>query len=260
METLKDKLKSFTFSWKDGNKLTKEFADLARYFISGGYIKVREDYRVYPTTVEFYFHSEKDDGVKDPIVYHRNNKYVQGEIPYFPMFSLHAHNSGYDITFENPAEKYRASVLIREYQILDVQDKQDKQNWKWLKWDKQCFREYNGENPINTQVCYLKYILNGISLFSTSSISWGDAETEDEMKDPNQRKNVPLYKINKDGEEEKVETKDFKEEEFASRFKNPFKEGQKITPKFFTSQKKNYVNDPRLWSFARKEPVPKPIK
>ncbi len=261
METLKlkEKLKKFSSIGKKVEDLTKEFADLAPYFISGGYIKVREDYRIYPTTVEFYFHSEDKDGVHDPIVYHRNNKYVQGEIPYFPMFTLHAHDSGYDITFENPAEKYRASVLIRAYQVWDV-----KQNC-WLKWGtkEQQFRKYDekeDETPINTQVLYLKYILNGFTMGSGNLIDWFDAEKKEETKEPDQRKNVPLYKINKDGEEEKVEIKDFKEEEFASRFKNPFKEGQKITPKSFSSQKKYYVNDPRLWSFVRKEPVPKPTK
>ena len=260
METLKEKLENFRFSWNDEEELTKQFADLARYFISGGHIKVRKDYRIYPTTVEFYFHSENKDGVKDPIVYHRNNKHVQGEIPYFPMFTLHAHDSGYDITFENPAEKYRASVLIRAYQVWDVKQR------CWLKWGKNPrtensqFLPYEGKDPINTQVLYLKYILNGFTMGSGNLIDWVDAKKKEETKEPDQRKNVPLYKINKDGEEEKVETKDFKEEEFASRFKNPFKEGQKITPKSFSSQKKYYVNDPRLWSFSRKEPVPKPTK
>ena len=239
METLKEKLENISFTWNDEGKLTGEFAKLAPFFISGGYIKVREDYRVYPTTVEFYFHSENENGVKDPIVYHRNNNKVKGEIPYFPMYTLHAHDSGYDITFENPAEKYRASVLIRAYQVWDV-----KQNC-WLKWGtkEQQFRKYDekeDETPINTQVLYLKYILNGFTMGSGNLIDWVDADKKEETKEPDQRKNVPLYKINKDGEEEKVETKDFKEEEFASRFKNPFKEGQKITPKSFSSQKKYY--------------------
>lgn len=265
METLKEKLENFSFSWKDENKLTEEFADLARYFISGGYIKVREDYRVYPTTVEFYFHSEKDGGVKDPIVYHRNNNKVEGEIPYFPMFTLHAHDSGYDITFENPKEEYRASVLIRAYQIWDVKQK------CWLKWGKNTnnedsseskmqFMPYKGSAPINTQVLYLKYILNSFSMGSGSLIDWIDAEENEEIKTPEQRKNVPLFRIMMNGEKEKVEKQHFKKDEFVDRFKNPFKEGQVIEPKYFTYQKKCYVNDPRLWSFARNEPVPKPTK
>lgn len=197
METLKGKLENISFSWNDEGKLTGEFAKLAPFFISGGYIKVREDYRVYPTTVEFYFHSEKENGVKDPIVYHRNNNKVEGEIPYFPMFTLHAHNVGYDITFDNPKKQYRASVLIREYQILDVRDKQ---NMEWLKWDsqKQCFRKEKGQNPRNSQVMYLKYILNGFTLEQGNLIDWIDATVLLDKSNigSKARKGVDLYEEN----------------------------------------------------------------
>ena len=59
MISLKDKLIEFA-NKEHGTveELTEAFAELAPYFLSGGYIKVREDYRVYPTTVEFYFHAE----------------------------------------------------------------------------------------------------------------------------------------------------------------------------------------------------------
>ena len=264
MISLKHQLEEFAKkSHNTGEDLNCAFKQLAPYFISGGYIKVREDYRVYPTTIEFYFHSEKSGGVKDFIVYHRNNKYVNGAIPYFPMFTLHAHDSGYDITFENPKEEYRASVLIRAYQIWDVKQK------CWLKWGKSTnnddssagkmqFLPYKGSAPANTQVLYLKYILNSFTMGSGSLIDWVDAEEIE--KDPilNQRKNVPLYRISMSGEE-KVEKQHFKEDEFVDQFKNPFKDGQVIEPKYFTYQKKCYVNDPRLWSFSRKEPVQKPI-
>lgn len=39
------------------------FRELAPSFLYGGYIQVRVDYEVYIRTVEFYFHSEKADGV-----------------------------------------------------------------------------------------------------------------------------------------------------------------------------------------------------
>lgn len=59
----------------------------------------------YIRTVEFYFHSEKPNGIHDPIVYHRNIRDLEGnlmeKVPYFPIMSLHAHSSGYDITFES---------------------------------------------------------------------------------------------------------------------------------------------------------------
>ena len=49
-------------------RIAKEL--LSGYFeVSSGYKKVR----VYPTTIEFYYH-EEDGDIKDFIVYHRNTK------------------------------------------------------------------------------------------------------------------------------------------------------------------------------------------
>lgn len=232
MRHLKDKL--IEFADKDHSsvdKLTEEFAQLAPYFISGGYIKVREDYRVYPTTVEFYFHSEKENGVHDPIVYHRNNNKVEGNIPYFPIFTLHAHDVGYDITFENSKEQYRASVLIREYQILDVRDKQNK---VWLKWDseKQCFCKDKEQNPKNTQVMYLKYILNSFSMGEESQINWIDAKEliEISKNEGKPRVNVPKFEFKK-GKFEKIE-------------KGYRKDNKPI-----------YEPCTRPWRFSRKKPI-----
>jgi hypothetical protein len=193
MISLKDKL--IEFAEKDHSsveKLTEAFAELAPYFLSGGYIKVREDYRVYPTTVEFYFHAETGV-VKDSIVYHRNNKYVDGDIPYFPLMTLHAHDSGYDITFENPEKEYRASVLIRAYQIWDINQK------SWLKWDakEQKFRKFVNADltPINTQVLYLKFLLNGFSMNGECLVNWVDAKELLMIKkeDGRPRKGVDKY-------------------------------------------------------------------
>ena len=57
----KMKLEEFT-----NDNLTKRFSDIAKT----GYIRVRNDYRVYIKTVEFYFHAENDSPIKvyDPIV------------------------------------------------------------------------------------------------------------------------------------------------------------------------------------------------
>lgn len=230
MISLKDKLKEF--AEKDHSsveKLTEAFAELAPYFLSGGYIKVREDYRVYPTTVEFYFHSEKKDGVKDPIVYHRNDKYVKGDIPYFPLLTLHAHDSGYDITFENEKEQYRASVLIRAYQVWDIKHE------CWLKWENQQFRKYiesEKNTPINTQVLYLKYLLNGFPMNGENLICWVDAKELLPFKkeDAKPRQNVSKYEI-KNGKFEKI-------------VKGKNLKGKEI-----------YEPCDRLWSFSRKESI-----
>ena len=61
----------------DEKELEKYFSELAPAFLYGGYINLNNEYRVYIKTVEFYFHSETSDGVKDPIVYHRNGKIIK---------------------------------------------------------------------------------------------------------------------------------------------------------------------------------------
>lgn len=175
MQTLFDKLKDFD---KKINASTNEtnlddyFRVLAPSFLYGGYIQVRNDYRVYIRTVEFYFHSE-EKGVKDPIVYHRNGRNLE-VIPYFPLMSLHAHQSGIDITFENEKKQYRASALIRSYEVKNKDE-------KYLVWSKDKFLE-SAEYNYNTQSTYIYDLLNGFALGDENGIRWGDesrAQTKD---------------------------------------------------------------------------------
>lgn len=199
MNSLQQQLDTFaSMPHHSEDELIAAFTQLARYFLSGGYIKVREDYRVYPTTIEFYFHSEKGNGIKDYIVYHRNNRFVTGDIPYFPLMTLHAHDSGYDITFENEKEEYRASALIRAYQVWDVKKA------CWLKWgtEEQKFRPLTSDDktPVNSQVLYLKFLLNGFALDGQSSVNWVDStellNISEIINKP--RKGVDIYNENEE--------------------------------------------------------------
>ncbi len=175
MSTLKEKLEDFEKQIKETTKqedLQILFEKLAPAFLYGGFIQVREDYKVYIRTVEFYFHSEKPNGVHDPIVYHRNKRDVEGnvlmEVPYFPLLTLHAHASGFDITFENEKIEYRASALIRAYEVKD-------KNGKYLKWDKEkrMFLK-TSDYWCNTQSTYLYDMLNGFALEKENNIIWVD--------------------------------------------------------------------------------------
>ncbi len=161
------------------------FEKLAPAFLYGGYIQVRNDYRVYIKTVEFYFHSETENGIKDPIVYHRNNRSVEGSIPYFPLMSLHAHASGYDITFENEEKKYRASALIRAYEIWDIV-----KNAYYI-YDRNIkkFRQRKENEQIwNGQSTYLYDFLNG---FGSEGIFWvNDESSQSDKPKPSHRKGV----------------------------------------------------------------------
>ena len=144
-------------------ELTATFKKLAPHFIYGGYIKVNEAYRVYIRTIEFYYHDEsnKPDAIKDPIMYHRNSD-DDTNMPYFPIMTLNAHISGYDITFENREQSYRASALIREYSIYDCRLNE--------------FLPLKNNKMRDDRSTYLYDYLNGFSLNSNSGIVWIDDE------------------------------------------------------------------------------------
>ena len=155
----------------DEKELQKSFRALAPAFLYGGYIQVHKDYQIYIRTVEFYYHSEKNDGVHDPIVYHRNGRIMES-VPYFPLMTLHAHNSGFDITFESETEKYRASALVRSYEVKDMAG-------NYLKWDKNKDGVYkfikNSDYCYNTQSTYLYFFLNGFDLGNNNDVKWIDS-------------------------------------------------------------------------------------
>ena len=248
MENFKslEEVKSFTqkLNWEESqiDELEKKFNSLAMYFLYGGYIRVLDRYRIYIQCVEFYFHSERENGIKDPIVYHRNNYHVDGELPYFIPFTLHAHASGFDIAFENPEEEYRASVLIRKYTLYD----EDKRKYLNYKSDfRKIFDEHNNkeikegkfiyadEPKINTQSLYLYDILNGFS--DAGIISWVHELSEQyrtgtcSLKLPATRQNVPQYEY------------DQKEKEYIKKIKDYNKDNKPI-----------YEPCTRKWSFSRK--------
>ena len=175
MKNLIEQLKSFegkVIKISNEKELQSIFSELAPAFIYGGYIKVRDDYKVYLKTVEFYFHSENPDGIHDPIVYHRNGRDLE-KASYFPFMSLHAHSSGFDITFESKVEGYRASALIRSYELVDMQD------GKFLRWDtkKRMFVK-SDKYCCNIQSTYLYALLNGFSLGNENDIRWIDEPRE----------------------------------------------------------------------------------
>ena len=146
------------------DELSAAFAHLAPYLLYGGYVRVLDRYCLYIQRVEFYFHSEAD-GLKDDIVYHRNNYHIDGQLPYFTPLTFHAHVSGYDIAFENEKEQYRASALIRAYEIYDKEKKMylKAQNGRFV---------YSNEPHVNTQSTYLYAILNGFG--DAGVIEWVD--------------------------------------------------------------------------------------
>lgn len=176
--------------------LNPELYKLAKHFLCGGYISVKDQnnkevYRIFLQTIEYYIHTEMDCkiSIQDEIMYHRNNSSIK--YPFLPIMSLNAHDSGYDITFENEFEKYRASALIREYVILDML------KGCFTVWDptRQNFVQYESSgktNPINSQSTYLKKLLTGFSLDTNGyHPTWIDIETIGNINNGKHRKGIP---------------------------------------------------------------------
>ena len=113
MKSLSQILQEFDGRGLTEDKLTEKFEEIAKAAIYGGYFRVNNEFDIHIVEVEFYFHSENDSisTVHDWAMYHRGKT-----VDYFPIGSLHPHNSGVDITFEKGWE-YRASFLIRQYEI-----------------------------------------------------------------------------------------------------------------------------------------------
>ena len=156
--------------YESGEVLEARMKNLSKYFLYGGYINVRNQYHIYIKTVEFYYH-EEEGNIKDPIMYHRNNYFVEGDIPYFTPLSFNSHDTGVDITFENERKQIRASVLIRAYEVFDCK------HGIQLVWNPAAeqFQEHiEGKTKYNTQCLYLKRILNGFTSEGTPDITWED--------------------------------------------------------------------------------------
>ena len=197
---LKERIEKF-YSEIEQNGLNEKslfaaFKNLAPAFLYGGYIDVYNEFRVYIRTVEFYFHDEKErnEGVIDPIVYHRNGRlYDIPRVPNFPLLSLHAHASGFDITFERG--DFRASALIRKYAVMY----RDEDSFKELVR----FRSTGKSKWEDDRSTYLYDIINGFSLDPECDkrIEWHDIqyiETEEDLLEPNPRRNVFEYEKDKE--------------------------------------------------------------
>lgn len=168
--------------YNSNKSLESRMEDLAKVFLFGGYINVRGRYHIYLRTVEFYYHEENGD-IKDPIMYHRNNYLVDGEIPYFKPLAFNSHDTGVDITFENEDKHIRASVLIRAYEVWDCEKKcsllwnpDDQQFQSYEKVSKKNKEKKKRTPEYNTQSMYVKKFLNGFASSEEADVTWVSKE------------------------------------------------------------------------------------
>lgn len=165
------------------NAIARCFIPCAQHILAGCF-KVYNDNTtriVRPTAIELYYHEEGAGGFKDPIMYHtqdRKAQYLSSRgitmLPYFPVGSMNPQTSGIDITFENPFAQYRASFLIREYELVCDDSK-----------------------PIlvkNSTDIYDDLLINGLTLDDADWVEWceGNALSVD-MIERKWRRNVAEY-------------------------------------------------------------------
>lgn len=102
------------------SNLSSQFEAIAKDVLHGGCFEINGVRRIYPLEIEFYYHEEGEDGLKDPVMYHTADH--EGKmLDYYPLGSLNCHTSGMDITFENQEKQYRASFLIRKYRVCEYE-------------------------------------------------------------------------------------------------------------------------------------------
>lgn len=208
----------------------QKFQKVAQAILSG-YFRVQnsrtsECIEVHPTCVEIYYHEEQNNGVKDPIVYHRNRETKSGKNTptVFPLGVLHNHVSGIDITFEHEADSsntyitdiVRASALIREFSVI----------WK-TKGETDYIVTKRIENEKHPTYIY-DYLYGKFSIFDGFRIEWVDGE-ECELAEFKTRENVATYKHEDEGADfEKI------------KLENP------------PCKSKPYQQDLRRWQFRKK--------
>lgn len=137
-DTLRDYYKEHNLVW-DESSVAECFKSCAKEILCGGYFLVNNEYIIDLGAIELYYNEEGDgkERIKDPIMYHTNDKnpysihYKKiGKYPYFKFGSFNLHQSGVDVTFENPDKEYRASFLIRSYRVIGKGENEPLENIK----------------------------------------------------------------------------------------------------------------------------------
>lgn len=166
-------------------ELACQFEKIAKGVFFGGCFQINDIRRIYPLEIEFYYHEESPNGLKDPVMYHTSDRTKKTNLGYYPLGSLNFHVSGMDVTFEKESD-YRASFLIREYQVLD-----------WVDGEWVPRKETNGNHP----TYIYEDMLMGFPIFEGISIQWiTEQENEEDWRLFIQHRiNVAEYQKDDDG-------------------------------------------------------------
>lgn len=200
MKQLKDILKIFsnnrikylnshtwtTMSEDDRVNAVKEWAEpVAKKIINEGYFRIGNHYCIRVDILELYYNEEAEGGLKDPIMYHTNDRIPKHlkdagiyDLPYFDIGSFNLHTSGVDITFEDPKEHYRASFLIRGFSVFRFNGNE--------------VIFLNENNDCSTKI-YDFFFPNGTSAEALQDIHWESHVWKSSFSKPTGRKNVLQY-------------------------------------------------------------------
>lgn len=217
-------------------ELKLQFEEIAKKILYGGYFLVNDNRKIYLKEIEFYYHEEGNEGLKDPVMYHTND-HEKKDIPYFPFGSLNFHISGVDVTFENAQKMYRASFLIRRYSVFDFDGKE----WRETKLDEK-----------RSTYIYEDMLMN-IPIFKNINIKWVDKLESIEVSklDINcaARTNVAVYKVDENGRYAKDNEGNYIKDEISDEaFKQLPKDKQN---EYFSYSGKKYKKCTRNWKYSK---------
>lgn len=151
------------------DSLSKEFEDVAKAAFYTGYFLVNRgnekyEYRIELTCLEFYYHEDAQDGIKDP------RKLLKGKNTFYcEKGAVLPHNYGVDIIFDDDDEKFHASFLIRGFKSIEYGNKVFS-NWDDNKkeWHPQYLWDYlfGGANMLRDGKFSIEWVDNGIEIDS----------------------------------------------------------------------------------------------
>lgn len=219
---------------KKFDELANQFAKIANRIFFGGYFMVNNNRKIYPDEIEFYYHEEDKDGLKDPVMYHTID-HEKKDISYFSLGSLNFHVSGLDVTFENQQKKYRASFLIRGYKVFDFDGK------LWI--------ETKRHESRSTYI-YEDMLMNN-PIYDGLKIQWIDEQISSEMWKIviSCRKNVAAYDVDGNGKYIKDNEGNYIKEEISN---DVYEQLTQIEQKkYFTYSGKKYKRCSRMWNYRK---------
>lgn len=216
--------------------LQKQFTVLAKKILYGGYFLINGIRRITLQDIEFYYHEEKENGLKDPAMYHTSDHEKNEALLYFALGTFNCHLSGIDITFENPEEEYRASFLIRGYKVESFVDG--------------CWKEEKKHEKRSTFL--YEDLLKGMQLNNPLTIEWINEKNNTDYAEVGTscRLNVPAYKKDENNYYMKDSDKNYiKDEISVVQYRNL---STALQSEYFAVSGKYYKKCNRQWRFYRK--------